>query len=153
MLKFALGLVVLVLLFAVLLRLFENHFVFYPSRYTPGRWQQERLALQAEDCFFKTSDGLTLHGWFVPHEAALGTLLWCHGNAGNLADRFDNLLRLSHLPVNVFIFDYRGYGRSEGSPSENGIYLDAEAAYDYLRSRGLRSERIIIFGRSLGGAV
>ncbi|MFQ5651573.1 MAG: alpha/beta hydrolase [bacterium] len=147
-------LVVLFIALLLLLRLFENRLVFYPFKYPQGTWHPEWFGLQVEDCTFTAPDGANLHGWFVKNDSALATLLWCHGNAGNITDRLDNLRQLAKLPLQIFIFDYRGYGKSEGSPHEAGVYLDAEAAYDYLISRDeVTKDRMIIFGRSLGGAV
>jgi fermentation-respiration switch protein FrsA (DUF1100 family) len=84
----------------------------------------------------------------------LPVLLWFHGNAGHLADRYQIIRQLVQLPAEVFILDYRGYGRSEGSPSEQGLYMDGQAAWDYLvDDRGIAPQRIVLFGRSLGGAV
>lgn len=152
--KYLIALVLLVAAFALLLRFMENHFVFFPTKYPEGYWQPEVFGLEAEDCYFTTADGVRLHGWFVAKEDAIATLLWCHGNAGNITHRLDNLAKLHELPVNVFIFDYRGYGRSDGEPSEQGVYLDARAAYDFLvENRGIAPETIVLFGRSLGGAV
>lgn len=154
MIKYLFFLIFFLLLFILFIRVIENKFIFFPFKYPQGYWHPEAFGLQAEDCYFQTSDGLKLHGWLVKNEQALATLLWFHGNAGNITDRLDNLARLARLPLNVFIFDYRGYGRSQGSPDEPGIYLDAEAAYDFLVSvRGVKPERLILFGRSLGGAV
>lgn len=152
--KFILSLIIILLLLAFFIRLIENRLVYFPSKYPHGNWHPELWGLRAEDCYFKTSDGLRLHGWFVSNANASSTLLWCHGNAGNISDRLDNLARLAELPISVFIFDYRGYGRSEGQPDERGVYLDAVAAYDYLISRqDVEPDNIILFGRSLGGAV
>jgi len=140
--------------FILLIRIFENKFVYFPFKYPQGHWQPDSFGLQAEDCYFTSSDGVRLHGWFFAKENAIATLIWCHGNAGNISDRLYDLALLCKLPINVFIFDYRGYGRSEGSPNEKGIYLDAETAYDYMISRNdVDKNKIIIFGRSLGGAV
>jgi len=81
-------------------------------------------------------------------------LLWCHGNAGNIAHRLENLAGLYRIGLSVFLFDYRGYGQSRGTPSEEGLYRDALSAYDYLiHDRHISSKRLIVFGRSLGGAV
>ena len=111
---------------------------------------------------FTTSDGLSLHGWFArknlgnvgASETPQYTLLFCHGNAGNITHRLENLAYLVQLGLQVFIFDYRGYGKSEGRPSEDGLYRDALAAYDYMVSRDdVKNQSLIIFGRSLGGAV
>jgi fermentation-respiration switch protein FrsA (DUF1100 family) len=135
--------------------LLDRHFIFFPERGLDGTPGDVGLAF--EDVFFSTSDGVKLHGWFVPGSGDL-TLLWFHGNAGNISHRIDNLSLLRRrLGVSVFIFDYRGYGRSEGKASEKGTYLDAQAALDYLRSRddvGPDLERkLVLFGRSLGCAV
>ena len=152
--KFIIFIIILITSLAILIRLFENKFIFFPFKYPEGYWHPEAFGLQAEDCYFETVDGYQLHGWFFPQENALATLIWCHGNAGNITDRLDNIAKLNRLPMNVFIFDYRGYGRSEGSPDEKGIYVDAEAAYDYLIARqDIERDNIIVFGRSLGGAV
>ena len=100
------------------------------------------------------SDGVRLHGWYVTHPEARTTLLWFHGNAGNIINRVENLRELYRIGLSVFIFDYRGYGRSQGRPSEEGLYQDALGAHDYLtRTRMIRSERLVLFGRSLGAAV
>ena len=130
----------------------ERFFVFFPTaevRYTP-----EDVGLDYEDVFFATSDGVRLHGWYVPGGSGT-TLLWFHGNGGNIGHRVDELaLVQARLGANVFIFDYRGYGNSEGSPSERGIYRDARAALAYLQTRPeLDPEQIVYFGRSLGAAV
>jgi fermentation-respiration switch protein FrsA (DUF1100 family) len=113
------------------------------------------VGLEYEDVDFTASDGTRLHGWYVPGVGKI-TLLWFHGNAGNISHRVDNILMLNRtLGVNIMILDYRGYGRSEGSPSENGLYLDAEAAFEFLvsqRSVDPESE-LVLFGRSLGAAV
>ena len=132
--------------------LLDRYFVYFPEReifLTPGS-----VGLVYEDVFISASDGVKLHGWFIPGKSDF-TLLWFHGNAGNISNRVDNIALLhERLGVNIFIIDYRGYGRSEGSPSEQGIYLDAEAAIEYLRSRDdVKDDRLVLFGRSLGGAV
>jgi uncharacterized protein len=108
-----------------------------------------------EDVFFTTQDGLRLHGWFIPHQDARATLVWFHGNAGNISDRLLNIKLLhDRINTNIFIFDYRGYGRSEGTASEKGTYLDGEAAINYLLGRDeAAARRLILFGRSLGAAV
>ena len=110
--------------------------------------------LKYEDVFLTAADGTRVHGWHVPGESRV-TLLCLHGNAGNISRRLDNILLMrERLGAGVFIIDYRGYGLSEGKPSEKGLYMDAEAAFDWLVSeRGLDAEReIVIFGRSLGVA-
>ena len=130
----------------------KENFIFFPDSYfigDPADW-----GLPFEDIYFSTADELTLHGWFVPGSSRI-TLLWCHGNAGNISHRLDNLKLLhDRLALNIFIFDYRGYGRSQGKPSEEGTYRDAEAAMAHLRIRkDIDQDAVIIFGRSLGGAI
>jgi len=116
---------------------------------TPADW-----GFGYEDVFVDTADGLRLHGWYIPHRGAKRTLLFFHGNAGNISHRGASVEIFHRLGLNVFIFDYRGYGRSQGKPSEKGLYTDARAAWGYLtRERGLEQEDIILFGRSLGGTV
>jgi fermentation-respiration switch protein FrsA (DUF1100 family) len=130
----------------------QRKMIYFPTSvlaYTPTN-----VGLRYEDVHFQTSDGVKLHGWMVPCPGAEVTLLFCHGNAGNISDRVENVLRLHGIGLQVFIFDYRGYGRSEGRPNEQGLYKDAQAAYAHLVSRDdLDPEHIAIFGRSLGGAV
>lgn len=123
--------------------------VFFPIRnieFTPLS-----INLKFEDIYFKTLDALKINGWFIPHNNAKYTLLFLHGNAGNLADRLDKIKILNSLGLNMFIIDYRGYGKSQGRPSEKGLYLDAQAAYEYLLNvRKIPSEEIILYGESLG---
>jgi fermentation-respiration switch protein FrsA (DUF1100 family) len=147
------ALALVVILVAVLL-LLEEHAIYHPSRYPEGEWQPAIAGL--EDCFFQTADGVRLHAWWVSavQDADGPVLLWFHGNAGNITHRADNLAMLAGSDLGVLLVDYRGYGRSEGRPSERGIYADGEAAYDYLtRARGVEPRRIVCFGRSLGTAV
>ncbi len=138
----------------ILLRVFENRSVFAPAKYPSGFWQPDAFGLNLEDCYFYSTDGSKLHGWFFKSEKPEATLLWSHGNAGNISDRLDNLSKLVALPFNIFLYDYRGYGKSAGKPSEEGVYQDSQAAYDYLLTRPeVDPEKIVIYGRSLGGAV
>jgi len=126
--------------------------IFYPEKDILGK--PSDLGMQFEDITFRMADALTLHGWFVPGSRR-ETVLWCHGNAGNIGDRLDQLKLLhDRLDVNIFIFDYRGYGRSQGRPTEDGTYRDAHGALDYLRSRpDVEEDKIVVFGQSLGGAI
>lgn len=133
----------LLILGAGFVMLFEESFIYFPRRGDVG-------PSPGEDVFLTTSDGVRIHGWFVTHPEARFALLWFHGNAGNLEDRRDLLADLRGLPADVLAVDYRGYGKSEGTPSEEGLYRDAQAAYDWLRARR-GPERIVIFGKSLGG--
>jgi len=110
--------------------------------------------LDYEDVFFKTSDNKLLNGWYIPSGKEKFTLLFCHGNAGNISHRLEKILLLHDLDLNIFIFDYRGYGKSEGKPSETGLYRDTEAAYGYLlKERGIPEDKIILYGESIGGGV
>jgi hypothetical protein len=99
--------------------------------------------------------GHQTHGWFIPapgHPA--GTVLFSHGNAGNIADRLESADIFRRMGLNVFVYDYGGYGKSTGRPSERRCYADATAAWEYLtETRGISPERVVLFGRSLGGAV
>ena len=130
----------------------DRSFIYFPGREieaTPGD-----VGLDFEDVRFKASDGVALHGWFVIGGGDT-TLVWFHGNGGNISHRVGNIRELvERLGVNIFIFDYRGYGRSEGSPYEEGTYLDAEAAIAYVHSRDdVDTQQTVYFGRSLGCAV
>jgi fermentation-respiration switch protein FrsA (DUF1100 family) len=98
-------------------------------------------------------DGVRLHSWYAPGPPDAPTLVWSHGNGGNIADRADVLLALAARGLAVLAYDYRGYGRSTGRPSEAGVYRDVEAAYESERARGVPATRIVAFGESLGGAV
>ena len=116
---------------------------------TPKDWGYE-----FEDVYLQTSDGIQLHGWFIPTPGAGKTLLFFHGNAGNISHRRESIEIFLRLNLNVFIIDYRGYGRSQGKPNEKGTYADGDAAWDYLvNTRKVKPDDIVIFGRSLGGAV
>lgn len=114
----------------------------------------DRIGLDYEDLWLSTEDGLTLHAWWLPHAHPCATLLFLHGNAGNISHRLDSLLLLNTLGLNLLILDYRGYGQSQGHPTEQGTYLDAMAAWRYLtEERQIPPGGILIFGRSLGAAV
>lgn len=131
----------------------EKKIIFHPYKYPEGIWDPESYGLRVEDVFFQSEDGVKLHGWYVPENGAMDTLIWFHGNAGNLSHRLDHILRLRALKLNVFIFDYRGYGKSEGEPDEEGIYRDSRAAYRALVSeKNISPGRLFLYGQSLGGA-
>jgi fermentation-respiration switch protein FrsA (DUF1100 family) len=142
---------VLVLLSAILY-LFQSNFVYFPSAQlvtTP-----EMIQLDYEDVSIKTEDGIRLHGWYLPHDTPRATLLFLHGNGGNISHRLDSLAIFNALGLAVLIIDYRGYGQSEGTTSEQGTYLDANAAWNYLiNEKKQTGDDIIVFGRSMGGAV
>ncbi|MEE9371365.1 MAG: alpha/beta hydrolase [Sedimentisphaerales bacterium] len=136
----------------VILYLMQPVFLYSPTRevtYTPGG-----LGLDFENVVFKTSDGLKLTGWYIPAANSELTVLFCHGNGGNMMHRLDSINIFYNLGLNCFIFDYRGYGNSEGKPTEEGTYLDAAAAYKWLtEEKKIPPDDIIIFGRSLGGSI
>ncbi|HKQ38137.1 MAG TPA: alpha/beta hydrolase [Verrucomicrobiae bacterium] len=132
-----------------MIRWFEHRQVYAPScdiEFAPER--------QHEDIQFKASDGVKLHGWFFPGSKRehLAFLIF-HGNAGNICHRLHFYDAWLELGVSVFAFDYRGYGQSQGTPSEVGTYLDGQAAYAWLRQRGFAPENIILLGKSLGGGI
>ncbi len=136
----------------IILYLRQDQLLYFPMPHistTPGD-----INLPYEAINLTTSDGVKLSGWFIPAEDAQGVVLFFHGNAGNISHRLDSIEVFHRLGLSVLIIDYRGYGQSEGSPSEQGTYLDAEAAWKYLvKERQISPEQIVLFGRSLGGAV
>ncbi len=139
---------------ALLLYLFQERMVFYPETGREIVITPAQAGLPYEDIRLTAEDGVRLHGWFVPAPQPRGTVLFLHGNAGNISHRIDSLQMFHRLGYSTLIFDYRGYGNSEGTPSEQGTYRDAEAAWRYLtEQRHLPSCRIVLFGESLGGAV
>ncbi|MAB78571.1 MAG: alpha/beta hydrolase [Planctomycetes bacterium] len=136
----------------LLLYLFQNRAVFFPGR--PPQATPATAGLEYEDVRLKTRDGVSIHGWWIPRSEATGVILVAHGNAGNIADRLGLARAFHELDFSVLLFDYRGYGNSEGTPTEEGVYLDGEAAYEYLTDeRGIPPSRIVLFGESLGGGV
>lgn len=131
----------------------ETCFVYPAPKYPEGDW--ETASLNCHDVFFSSADGTRLNGWYFPHPHARGQLLFCHGNGEHLGFLGEEMSTLrSQLQINLFAFDYRGYGRSEGRPFEAGVIADSEAAVNWLAQRANVSVRdIILMGRSLGGAV
>lgn len=130
---------------------YEKWGIYYPSKsitYTP-----KDIGLHYQDVFFKTSDDVVLNAWFIPAENRL-TVLFLHGNAGNLSNRVEIINLLNNLKVNVFIVDWRGYGKSKGTPHEQGLYQDALGAYNYLvKEKNIRPDSIVVYGKSLGAVV
>ena len=136
----------------LILYFMQPTFLYCPVRevvYTPGE-----LGLDFEKVDFKSADGLLLSGWYIPAENSKLTVLFCHGNGGNMSHRLDSINIFYTLGLNCFIFDNCGYGNSEGRPGEEGTYLDAAAAYKWLtEEKNISPNDIIIFGRSLGGTI
>lgn len=128
--------------------------LYYPMRQLEATPADIRL--EYRDVFFYTEDNIKLHGWFIPYPDARVSVIFSHGNGGNISHRLEKIFFFYNLGVNLFIFDYRGYGRSKGRPSEKGLYMDMTAAYNYLIKNGLKIKEkqfIIAYGESLGGAV
>ncbi|HVF26726.1 MAG TPA: alpha/beta fold hydrolase [Pyrinomonadaceae bacterium] len=152
MLTILLTIVIVVPLGIVLLRRFERALTFYPVRYDAGEaW---RLPDDSQDVWFEAADGTRLHGWFVgaPVQPATATIIYFHGNGGNLSGVGWIANHFTARGFDVMLFDYRGYGRSEGAAiDERGIFADADAAYDYVvRERGVPPARLVLYGQSLG---
>jgi fermentation-respiration switch protein FrsA (DUF1100 family) len=130
----------------------QPSYTFQPTTellYNPGD-----IRLEYEKVLLKTSDNLILSAWFIPAKNIKFTLLFCHGNGGNMAHRLEFINIFNELGLNCLIFDYRGYGASGGKPTEDGLYIDAQTAYDWLiNEKKISPENIIIYGQSLGGSV
>jgi len=150
--KILISVISIYLLFVILIYLFQSKLIFFPDKnivVNPGQY-----GLNYAEVKFRTSDNLNLHGWYIPADSAQYTLIFCHGNAGNISHRLESIKQFHELYLNVFIFDYRGYGKSDGNISEQGTYLDAQAAWNYLIiEKNIDPNKIIIFGRSLGAAI
>lgn len=135
--------------------LFQSRLVYFPT--LPSRdiiATPKDIGISYIPVDITTADKIKLNAWFLPASKARGVLLFFHGNAGNISHRLDSLKIFHDLGLSVLIFDYRGYGRSQGSPSEPGTYRDAEAAWRYLtEKRAIPANEIIVFGRSLGAAI
>jgi pimeloyl-ACP methyl ester carboxylesterase len=132
---------------STLLYFLQNKLVFFPSKtlfVTPSD-----VGLDFSDIFLETGDKIKINAWFIPAKNSSGTILFCHGNGGNISNCLDSVSLFNDLGYNVMIFDYRGYGKSEGTSSEKGSYLDANAAFEYLKKTGIPEKKIILFGRSL----
>jgi len=136
----------------LILYFMQPTFLYRPVREVP--YTPDELGLDFESVVFKSGDGLLLSGWYIPAENAKLTVLFCHGNGGNMFHRLDSINIFCNLGLNCFIFDYRGYGSSEGKPGEEGTYLDVMAAYKWLtEEKKVSPADIIIFGKSLGGSI
>lgn len=134
---------------------FQARLIFFPN--VPGRTlaaTPSQIGLRFEEVRITTADQVDLHGWYVPAAAGAPAVLLCHGNAGNIAHRLDWLEIFRGMGFAVLLFDYRGFGQSSGTPTEQGTYLDAQAAWDYLtNTKGFSPRSIVIVGESLGGPI
>ena len=147
-------LLVALLLVILLIRVFEDRMVFFPEPARSSDQTPAQAGVKVEDVFLTTSDGVKIHTWWAETPGAQRTVLYFHGNAGNLSLRLPTIGWLQQLPANVLAVDYRGYGKSEGKPTEEGVYRDGEAAYDYLvREHKIPAEQIVVLGQSLGTTV
>lgn len=147
------GVVAFLLLLVLCRSMIQDALLFFPSKHPQGDWKPQ--SLQFEDAFFASPDGKKLHGWYCPCEFPRAVVLHLHGNAGHLAHRAP-LMRFYQRNLNVtsFILDYRGYGRSEGSPTVKGVLEDARAARSWLAKKvGIPESQIVLTGQSLGAAV
>ncbi|MBN1912382.1 MAG: alpha/beta hydrolase [Pirellulales bacterium] len=151
--KLIVAAIVFIVLILVLMMFLEKSLIFFPSGPTEGNWRP--TGFPWEDANFKAADGTELHGWYVPHPNPRAVVLFCHGNAGNITHRAELAEILHHrVGVSVLLFDYRGYGKSQGNPSEQGILADARAARAWLAKKaGVPEKDIVLMGRSLGGGV
>jgi fermentation-respiration switch protein FrsA (DUF1100 family) len=145
-------LILLYLLTCFFLCVFQDKIIYIPSKEIFRTPSDE--GMEYEDIDLYTSDGVCINAWHIPNDQRKETVLFCHGNGGSMSHRIDTIKLINDLGFSVFIFDYRGYGISEGTPSEKGTYLDSEAALKYLlEDKKISEERIIIWGRSLGGPI
>jgi fermentation-respiration switch protein FrsA (DUF1100 family) len=124
--------------------------MFFPDKYPTGRWDVSAWMIAPEEHFFETGDGVRLHAWwFRASDPQAPVMIWFHGNAGNLTDRAEMCAELARRGISVFVFDYRGFGKSEGRASESRIYRDALAAHDFVRAR--TKNDLVVYGESIGG--
>ena len=131
----------------------DEFLALFPAKFPQGNWHPAES--QFEDCWFRSADGMRLHGWLIRHARPKAAVLLVHGNAGNLTHRAERAVQLSHrYQASVLVFDYRGYGRSEGMPTIDGVLHNARAARELLAEReGIAEQAIVLLGESLGGAV
>lgn len=146
-------LLVAYLLLLLMMMWLENSLVYFPAKYPAGWWNPP--GLQFEDAHFAAADGTKLHGWYLPGKDPQAVMLFCHGNAGNLTHRIELMEDLPrYVDASFLVFDYRGYGKSEGIPDEAGVLADARAARRWLAEQaGVAEQDIVLWGESIGGAV
>jgi uncharacterized protein len=135
-----------------LLYYYANRAIYYPLKYPQGDWDAQKL-VNASDAWMETSDGVKIHGWWVQRKDSPLATLFLHGNAGNITHRTPHIQEIVAAGSSVLMLDYRGYGKSDGHPSEPGLYRDSEAGFIYLLGQGYKPAQIILHGESLGTAV
>ena len=147
-----LGYTLLIYLVVVgMMSFFQNHLIFHPSEFMTD--SPDRLEIPWSDHYVETEDGTMIHGWLLKNEDAEHTVVFSHGNAGNISGRLDIAKTIYDEGVSVFLYDYRGYGNSEGSPNEDGFFDDARSVVNYLAGeQGIPTDSMIFYGRSLGGS-
>jgi len=151
-LKLIITIIVVLILLFFFIRFIEQRSLYFPFKTIEAT--PKAIGLNYEDVTITTGDGIYLNGWFIPSDRPRATILLSHGNGGNISHRLEKITILHELDFDILIYDYRGYGRSTGRPSEEGLYRDAQAVYDYLvNEKRVLPEKIIAYGESLGGAV
>lgn len=150
--KIIVGLVIVYILLLAVLYLFQGQILFLPEREfyrTPSS-----MGLEAEEVWVEAADGVKVHGWYFEHPGSEQIVILSHGNAGNISGRLEIAEMFLNLGVSFLMYDYRGYGKSEGRPTEKGLYRDISAVIDFSqKEKNFKPENIILYGRSLGGAV
>ncbi|MCF6331619.1 MAG: alpha/beta hydrolase [Sulfurimonas sp.] len=140
------------LILIALMYIFQSKLIYFPL--TNIDLTPKDIGLEYESIIFETNDKTKLHAWYIQKKDAKTTLFFLHGNGGNISHRLDSIKLFNSLGMNVFIFDYRGYGKSKGKANEQNTYDDAKSAWDYLlKNKNIKDKDVIIFGRSLGGAI
>jgi pimeloyl-ACP methyl ester carboxylesterase len=151
-LSFIAGIAIIYIIICLLLFIFQRHLIYFPDKTV--FFNPNYINLKFDDIYYRTSDDISINAWLIPADSSEMTILFCHGNAGNISHRLESIQIFNRLKLNVLIFDYRGFGKSEGSVSEEGTYLDAMGAWNFLlNQKGYKPSQIIIFGRSLGSGV
>lgn len=148
--RFAIFVVIVLVALVALAHLLRRTGMFFPDRYPDGRWDPNAFMVVPTEHTFPTPDGVKLHAWrFAAIAPDAPVMIWFHGNAGNLTDRADMAVEHAKRGITVFVFDYRGFGRSEGEASESKLLIDSLAAFDYVRAGG--AKKIVLYGESVGG--
>ena len=146
------GYPLLALFFYLVLYYMGQRTLYQPMRYPRGWWEIQS-EIGAEDVWVTTPDEVKLHGWWKEAPNSDVATLYLHGNAGNVSHRGSHIEEIAAAGSSVLVLDYRGYGKSEGKPSEQGFYTDAETAWQFLHDKGYAANRIVLHGESLGTAV